>query len=172
MTTNPDESSIARDIGQATARLRAEHREETTGLQLAVDRVTALVGQPGFVTVLAVGVGVWIAANLLAGALGAKPVDPPPFVWLQGAVTTCALFVAALILTTQRREDQLARHRSQLILEILLLNDQKISKIVELIEEVRRDSPAILNRVDHLANAMSMPSDAQAVLEAIKDVKA
>jgi len=169
LTTNPDVPSIASDIGQATARLRAEPREETTGLQLAVDRVTALLGQPGFVTVLAVGVGVWIAANLLAGALGAKPADPPPFVWLQGAVTTCALFVAALILTTQRREDQLARHRSQLILEILLLNDQKISKIVELIEEVRRDNPAILNRIDHQANAMAMPSDAHAVLEAIKD---
>jgi uncharacterized membrane protein len=171
LNTAPDVSSLARDIGQATARLRAEHREETTELQLTVDRVTALVGHPGFVAVLAVGVSVWIAGNLLAGALGVKPADPPPFVWLQGAVTTCALFVAALILTTQRREDQLARHRSQLILEISLLNEQKISKVVELIEEVRRDNPAILNRVDHQADAMSVPSNAQAVLEAIKDVK-
>jgi uncharacterized membrane protein len=171
LTTSSDASSIVRDIGQATARLRAEHREETTGLQHTMDRVTALVGQPGFVTLLAVAVVVWIAGNLLAGALGARPADPPPFVWLQGAVTTCALFVATLILTTQRREDHLARHRSQLILEILLLNDQKISKIVELIEEVRRDSPEILNRVDHQAVAMSTPSDAHAVLEAIKDVQ-
>src|SRR5579863_1255178 len=157
----PDPSAtVAREIGQATAQLRAEHRLETTGPQQAVDRVTALVGQPAFVAVLAAGIGLWVVGNLLASALGAKPMDRPPFAWLQGVVTTGALFVAALILTTQRREDQLARHRSQLILEILLLNDQKISKIVELIEEVRRDSPAILNRIDDQAIAMSMPSDA------------
>jgi uncharacterized membrane protein len=162
---------IAREIGQATAHLRADHRQETTRLQWAVDRVTALVGWPGFVALLAAGIGLWVGANLLAWALGARPPDPPPFVWLQGAVTVSALLVAVLILTTQRQEDQLARHRSQLILEILLLNDQKISKIVELIEENRRDDPAILNRVDDQAEAMSTPSDPRTVLEAIKDVQ-
>jgi uncharacterized membrane protein len=163
---------IARDIGQATAQLSAEHRQETTTLQQAVDRVTALVGWPGFVGVLALAVGLWIAANSMAMVIGFKPADPPPFFWLQGAIATGALLVSTLILTTQRREDQLARHRSQLILEILLLNDQKISKTIELIEEVRRDSPAIMNRVDSQANAMATPSDAHAVLEAIKDVQA
>jgi uncharacterized membrane protein len=162
---------IARDIGQATAKLRADHKQETTRLQQAVDRVTALVGWPGFVALLAAGISLWIVANLLTRTLGARPVDPPPFFWLQGAITMGALLVAALILTTQRREDQLARHRSHLILEILLLNDQKISKIVELIEEIRRDNPAILDRVDDKAEAMSTPSDAHAVLEAIKDVQ-
>jgi uncharacterized membrane protein len=162
-------AQIARDIGQATAQLRLDHQQETTRLQRAVDRITALVGWPGFVALLAIGIGVWIAANLLARGLGVRPADPPPFFWLQGAITMCALLVATLILTTQRREEQLARHRSQLILEILLLNDQKIAKIVELIEEIRRDNPAILNRVDDQAQAMSAPSDAQAVLEAIKE---
>jgi uncharacterized membrane protein len=160
---------IARDIGQATARLRADHDQETTRLQGAVDQVTARVSWPGFVMVLGAGIALWMLANLLARALGVRPIDSPPFPWLQGAITTCALLIASLILSSQRREDQLARHRSQLILEILLLNDQKISKIVELIEEVRRDNPAILNRVDDLAAAMSTPSDATAVLEAIKD---
>jgi uncharacterized membrane protein len=169
---DPDPSSaISHDIGQATAQLRAEHRQATTSLQQAVDRVTALLGWPGFVAVIAVAIGLWIAANTLAMVLGAKPADSPPFFWLQGAVTTGALILAALILTTQRREDQLARHSSQLILELLLLNDQKISKIIELIEEVRRDNPSIQNRIDDQAIAMSTPSDAHAVLEAIKDVQ-
>lgn len=163
--------SIAHDIGQATAQMRAEHRHETTTLQQAVDHVTALVGWPGFVAVLAISIGLWIFANTMAIVLGATPFDSPPFFWLQGAVTTGALFVSALILTTQRREDHLARRRSQLILEIVLLNDQKISKIIGLIEEVRRDNPSIKNRVDDQAIAMSTPSDTHAVLEAIKDVQ-
>ena len=134
---------MARDIALATAQLHAEHRNETGTLQQAVDRLTALVGRPGFVAGLAVAILGWIMANLLAARLGHHPADPPPFVWLQGAITTAALFIAALILTTQRRQDQLADHRSQLILELTILNDQKSAKIIELLEEVRRDNPAI-----------------------------
>jgi hypothetical protein len=58
----------------------------------------------------------------------------------------------------------------QLILELAILNDQKTSKIIELLEEARRDNPAIVDRVDPEASAMSSPSDTHAVLDAIKVV--
>jgi len=63
-------------IGSIT-RLHAEHHQNATPLQRAVDRVTALVGRPRFLGVLS-----WISLNLLAGAL----------------------YVVGLILATQRRE--------------------------------------------------------------------
>jgi uncharacterized membrane protein len=47
--------------------------------------------------------------------------------------------VAILILTTQRREEQLSSQRGQLVLELAILNDQKSSKIIELLEEFRRE---------------------------------
>jgi uncharacterized membrane protein len=68
-------------------------------------------------------------------------IDPPPFVWLQGAITTGALYVAILILTTQRREDQFSTQRGQLMLELAILNDQKSSKTIELLEESSLDDP-------------------------------
>lgn len=132
--------------------------------------MTAFVGWPGFVGVLVAAVLVWIAANLMAGRLGGGPIDPPPFDGLQTVVSVGALLVAALILTTQRREDQLASRRAQLALELLILNDQKTSKIIELLEEGRRDNPAIADRVDNQADAMSIPSDTGAVLDAINEV--
>jgi uncharacterized membrane protein len=162
---------LAQDIAQATAQLRAGHRQETTALQQAVDRVTAIVGRPSFVAALAAAVVVWIGSNLLAARLGLKAPDTPPFPWLQGVSSTIALLVASLILTTQRREDQLAGHRSQLILELAVVGDQKLSKVIELLEEVRRDNPAIPDRVDDQATAMSTPADTRAVLEAIKVVQ-
>jgi uncharacterized membrane protein len=113
----------------------------------------------------------WIAANLAAPGFGFRPLDPAPFPWLQGAASTGALLMAALILATQRREDQLATHSAQLILELTVLNDQKASKIIELLEEYRRDNPGVANRVDDQAIAMSTPSDPQAVLGAIKEVQ-
>jgi uncharacterized membrane protein len=134
-----------------------------------VDRLTAVVGRPGFAAALPAAISVWILGNLAAAGLGLRPPDPPPFAWLQAAASTGALLVAALILTTQRREDQLANHRSQLILELAILNDQKTSKVIELLEEGRRDNPALSDRVDDVADAMSTPSDTRAVLVAIKE---
>ena len=161
----------AHDMAQATAQLHAEHRRDVSAPQQGVDRLTALVGQPGFVAALVLAGSLWIVGNLAAPSLGVRPPDPPPFSWLQGAASTGALLVAAMILTTQRREDQLANHRAQLILELTVLNDQRASKIIELLEEYRRDNPAVSNRVDDQAIAMSKPSDTHAVLGAIKEVQ-
>ena len=163
--------SVDGDIARTTTQLRDEHRQESGPLQHAVDRITAIVGRPTFVAVLAASIIVWIGLNLLAARLGLIAPDPPPFSWLQGAGAVLALLIAALILTTQRREDQLSGKREQLVLELAVLGDQKLSKIIELVEEVRRDNPAILDRIDHEAAALSTPSDPVAVLEAIKDVQ-
>jgi len=159
----------SREVSQATALLRAAHQEETRPLQRAVDQLTAYVGWPGFVAVSTVAIACWVAGNFLAMAIGLRPVVPPPFFWLQGAVAAGALYVAALILTTQRREDQLSSHRAQLILEFALLGDQKLSKLIELAEEGRRDNPMIADLVDDEAAAMSTPADHRAVLDAIKE---
>jgi uncharacterized membrane protein len=154
----------------ATAYLRAEHERATSTLQGAVDRLTAIVARPGFVVALTIGISAWGLLNASAGVLGFRPVDPPPFFWLQGAIATSALYVAALILTTQRREDHLASHREQLMLELSVLNDQKVSKIIELLEESRRDNPIMVDRTDQTARAMSTPSDPHSMFEAIRDI--
>ena len=157
------------DTVQAIARLHAEHYQQSTRLQRVVDRMTALLGRPGFVGLLTLVVLAWAFANLAAGWLGWTPVDPPPFAWLQGVVGLMALYMTALILATQRREDLLAGHREQLTLELAILSEQKSAKIIQLLEEMRRDDPSLANRVDHEAAAMSLPADPQAVLDAIKD---
>jgi uncharacterized membrane protein len=88
---------------------------------------------------------------------------------MQGAISLSALYMTTLILITQRREDELASHREQLILELGILSEQKSAKIIELLEELRRDAPDLRNRVDPEATAMSMAADPQEVLNAIKE---
>ena len=117
------------------------------------------------------GIALWLLANGLAAHAGLLPPDPPPFDWLQAAIPVIGLYIAVLILTTQRRQEQLASHRGQLALELAILNDQKVSKIIALLEEARRDNPLINNRSDSTARAMSTPADPHVVLEAIKDVQ-
>ena len=111
----------------------------------------------------------WIALNLVLAALGRTAFDEPPFYWLQGVVGLGALYMTSLILSTQRRDDQLASLREQLTLELAILSEAKASKIIWLLEELRRDDPNIRNRFDAEALALSKPADPEAVLEAIKE---
>jgi uncharacterized membrane protein len=157
---------------RSIAQLHAEHHENATPLQRGVDRATALLGRPRFIGVLTAVVIGWIGLNLLAVALGYRPIDPPPFTWLIGAISLVSLYMVVLILATQRREDVLARHRELLLLELAILSEQKTAKVIELLEEFRRDNPLIRNRVDQEADAMAEPVDPQRVLDAIKEIHA
>ena len=74
-----------------------------------------------------------------------------------------------LILVSQEREDQLAHHREMLILELAILSEQKIAKVIQLLEESRRDNPTIRNRRDTEAETMGRAADTQSVLDAITE---
>ena len=79
------------------------------------------------------------------------------------------LFITVLILIQQRHENDLTQLREQLTLELAILGEQKNAKIIQLLEEMRRDSPHLRNRVDDEAEALSVPADPAAVLEAIME---
>jgi uncharacterized membrane protein len=53
---------------RSIARLHAEHHQNATPLQRAVDRITALLGRPRFIGVLTVIAAGWISLNLLSRA--------------------------------------------------------------------------------------------------------
>jgi len=157
---------------RSIAQLQADHRERATPLRRSVDRVTAVRGRPGFIVVLTVIVFGWISLNLLAATNGYPFIDSPPFPWLGTAVSLVSLYMVVVILATQRPEDQLGRRRELLILELAILGEQKTAKVIELLEEVRRDNPLIQDRVDQEAEVMAQPADAKSVLDVIEETHA
>jgi len=159
------------DTVQAVARFHATHEADASPLQRLIEQITRRAGSPAFIALLTVLVVTWIALNLGLMALGYTPVDEPPFFWLQGAVALAALYMTVFILTTQRREDKLAGLRDQLTLELSILSEQKSTKIIGLLEELRRDHPDISDRADEKADALSTPADPDAVLDALKETQ-
>jgi len=156
---------------RSIARLHAEHRANATRHQLVVDRITSLLSRPVFLALLTIVVVGWVSSNVAAVALGYRPLDPPPFPWLAGTASLASLYLVVLILTTQRRDDRLNQRREQLNLELAILSEQKTAKVVALLEELRRDSPAVRDRVDTLADAMATPADPQSVIDAIEKTR-
>jgi uncharacterized membrane protein len=157
---------------QAIAKVHADHHRSASPLQRLAERATARAGRPASLFALLILVLVWIVLNLIVEALGGRPPDPPPFSFLQGLLALGALCMTVLILTTQRRENQIAESREQLTLELAVLSEQKITKVIQLLEEIRRDAPFLPNRRDDEAAALGVASDPQMVLEAIREAHA
>jgi uncharacterized membrane protein len=154
------------------AALHAEHHENATLLQRVADRGTALMGDGRFLAVgTAVAIG-WIDLNLLVPAFGLRPFDPPPFAWLEGLISLASFTMVVLILASQRRADDLAERRAQFTLELAILNERKTAKVIELLEEFRRDDPEVRDRIDAEAEQMARPADPPSVLSAIKQTHA
>jgi uncharacterized membrane protein len=154
---------------QSIAGLHAEHHANTTPHQRLVDRITSLLGRASFISGLTVFVVGWVSLNGCAVALGYFAPDPPPFAWLTGASSMASLYLVVLIVTTQRGDDRLTQRRELLNLELTILSEQKIAKVVALLEELRQDSPHLRDRVDEQAQVMARPADPQSVIDAIKE---
>ncbi len=153
---------VASRLAENIEKLAAVHAagDERLGRhQQAVEHLTHQLGQPRSLYVILVGALVWITANLYARQLGHAPFDPPPFYWLQGLVSLAALLTTTMVLTTQNRQSRHAKQRAMLDLEINLLAERKATKIIALLEELRRDLPNVVNRPDPIAEAMSASVD-------------
>jgi uncharacterized membrane protein len=154
---------------KAVDQLHTEDRERSTAFQRAVEDVTAVLGNPIAIGVVVLFILSWIAASLLQQFLGHEAFDPPPFFGLVAIISIASLFMVMMILATQRHDDKLAFHREQLILELVRSSERKTAKIIQLLEEFRRDDPSLSNRIDHEANEMTKPADPSTILSTIKD---
>jgi uncharacterized membrane protein len=161
-------SHIAETV-DAVAQIHSDHHLKRTPMEIFMDNWTARLARPAVLLAIVCGVALWIAFNLLAPLAGYAIIDAPPFPWLFEALTFLGLVMGILILSTQRRADQLAELREQMTLELASVTERKVAKIIELIEEARRDSPTLKNRTDHEARHMSERTSPGDVLIAIKD---
>ncbi len=150
------------------AALRARAQRNLSRHQRWIERFTSEVARPRSLYTIAFAACAWMAFNAWAPRLGRVPLDPPPFAWLQGTIGIVALLVTTMVLITQSRQSRDQEQRAELELQINLLAEQKIAKLIALVEELRRDLPTVANRVDHVAEVMQEPVDPHAVLSALE----
>jgi uncharacterized membrane protein len=156
------------DAVATIAALHAAHHREARALQRAVSRATSGIAQPGTLILITLAIALWVTINLTLPKFGHAALDPFPFSLLGTIVSTIALYLAAMILMTQRHDDEMATRREQITLELAILSEQKSSKIIELLEEFRRNDPNQGDHRDEVAEALAEPADAQVVLDAIR----
>jgi uncharacterized membrane protein len=164
---------LPQHINQNIDGIVAFHQREQEKLgrtERGFEHAAALIGRPAYLIGLLALAILWIAGNAVAPALRFAAPDPPPFAYLQGLLTLAALATTTIVLMTQQRQGRLESHRAHLDLQVNLLTEQKVTKLIHLLEELRRDLPMVRDRVDAEATALQRPTDAAQVLSALEEV--
>jgi uncharacterized membrane protein len=145
-----------------------DHEEaQVSGLQFAIERISRFFGSPAFFAFALVFIATWIGVNLWGMNHGWRHVDPPPFFWLQGLVSSNALLLTVAVLIRQSRMSQVAEHRAHLDLQINLLTEQKVTKLLQILDERGELSAPPAHPHDDVSE-MTKPADTHALMHAIK----
>ncbi len=157
---------LDRDI-ETIVSMRLNAERKVSHHQRMIEKVTDNMGRPLTVYFIFLFALIWIGLGFSQRILGLAIFDAPPFPWLQDIVSLSALIMTMIVLTTQNRQARLAEERRHLDLQITLLTERKVSKIIELLEELRRDHPMVRDHHDPEAIAMQEPVDPHTALTSL-----
>jgi uncharacterized membrane protein len=158
-------SSLKRNI-QALRRRREEQEASATSEERIARAITRFSGSMRFVYVHMALYGGWIAANL--GWIPAVRPWDPTFVVLAMVASVEAIFLSTFILITQNRMAAAADRRAELDLQVSLLAEAEITKLVQLVSEMaaRMEVPAAQHEEVEEMKQLVQP---EAVLDAIEE---
>ncbi len=123
---------VERNIRALLARRRHEAHQANWQERLA-DRITAFTGSMRFVYLHLAIYGLWIVANLPGVPL---PHFDPTYVVLAMAASVEAIFLSTFILITQNRMAAMADKRADLDLQVSLLAEHEITRLITLVTAI------------------------------------
>jgi uncharacterized membrane protein len=164
----PERGQISENI-EAVLEFYTREEQKISHSQRILERISHFIGQPVFFGFILLFVGIWILANIFSHKLGIAEFDPAPFAWLQGIVGLGALLTATVVLIKQNRLAKLADQRAHLDMKVTLLTEQKAAKLIDLLEELRRDLPDVIDRHDPEAAVLKQSMNPDLVLAALDE---
>jgi len=161
-----ERDQISQNIG-AVLDFYTREDQKISRSQRIIERISLAIGKPAYLAFILLFVLFWMSANAVLLGVGRAAFDPPPFFWLQGLIGLGALLTATVVLAKQNRLSRLAEQRAHLDLKVTLLTEQKAAKLIDLLEELRRDLPNVKDRHDPRAAALLQSMNPDLVLAAL-----
>ena len=159
---------VSQNIDSILAFYRREEKKISDS-QRMLEAVGGFMGRPSYLAAVLTFIALWLLSNVVCELLGVLTPDPPPFFWLQGIVGLGALLTTTVVLITQHREAKLEERRMELELQVNLLTEQKTSKLIHLLEELRHDLPMVRDRHDPEAAALQKKTHPEELLAALEE---
>lgn len=134
-----------------------------------IGKVAGFFGKSEFLYLQLLFFTLWALCTETAPEL--LPFGLPAFDAREMAVDITALLITTGVLIQQNRQNKIAEQRSHLILQMNLLTEQKIAKLIELVSELREDSSNISDcpERDKEVEIMQQATDPQVVLNILQD---
>jgi uncharacterized membrane protein len=111
---------------------RSQDAKRTTSDTLA-DRVSVFAGSIRSVLLHAVTFTAWLVWNVLPGT---PKFDPYPFVMLAVLASVEAIFLSTFVLISQNRQAQINERNAQLDLQVNLLAEHEVTRLIALTEQI------------------------------------
>lgn len=99
------------------------------------DKLTKFFGSMWFLLLNLVFFAVWIVANTSL-IPGIPSFDPYPYVFLITFVSLEAIVLTTVVLMSQNRQSQIGTLRDELQLQVELITEKEISKVLQLLKKV------------------------------------
>jgi uncharacterized membrane protein len=152
---------------EAITNHQERYQQNATVDRRVLEKIVGVFGQPQFLYGQIVFFTVWgVFSHTVDRAI--LPADFPLFDLREQLLDVAALFISTAVLIYQTRQEELSEQRSHLMLQLNLITEQKIAKLISLVEELRTDLPNVSNRHDLEAEIMQQAIDPQAILEVIQ----
>ncbi len=132
---SPLSSVVDRNV-EALVAIRRQRRGQRSAVERAIDAITDFAGSIGFIVLHAAILVFWLVAN--TGRLGLRPWDPYPYVMLAMAASVESIFISTFVLIGQNRQSKLADERADLDLQINLLAEHEVTRLVTMVESIAR----------------------------------
>ncbi len=140
-----------------------QRHQNTTADRRILEKIAAIFGRPQFLYFQIIFFTIWISCSSLASQQ-ILPKNFPLFDLHLHGLEIASLLISTEVLIYQTRQEKLSEERSHLMLQFDLLTEQKIAKLISLVEELRTDLPNVQNRDDSEAEVMKSATDPQAIL--------
>jgi uncharacterized membrane protein len=133
------QASLAKIVDR-NIRVISEYRHEVEQKKSFQDHladwITRWSGSMVFLYLHVAWFALWIGYNV--GALGLEPFDPFPFGLLTTAVSLEAIFLSTFVLISQNRQAQLADRRAELDLQVNLLSEYEMTRVLTLVDAIAK----------------------------------
>lgn len=118
------------EAAQAIDELRAQRHRQLRPSERTVQRFVETLAQPRSIVILAIGIVVWVALNAALRPLHAA-FDDAAFNILNLIATLISLVLVVAILSGQHTQATLEQERARLMLQLMLIQDRKISELLK-----------------------------------------
>ena len=160
---NPISDAVKTNV-EKVQQFEKRHDEKRSRLQKIIERVSVFFGSPSFFLIFVACNVIWVALDVAWHRFGHPYFDDPPFPILQGFVTYVGVLITMAVLIRQNRLALVEESRAHLDLQVNLLSEQKATKIIMLLEELRRDMPNVQDRHDDHVTTLQATTNPDAIL--------